>query len=127
MKVGEIYFWPTNKAIGYDSRDKYHIYICAGDWRDGGHTFLFISKADYGGDFQILKRNYNFFPLEVSFISCSSVVTYTDDELKATNPELKGRLTNSDMQALFAAIAASESMEGWNIKKVCEALKSAFD
>jgi hypothetical protein len=65
MQVGEIYFWNTDKAAGRDSRDKYHLYIGECSWEDG-HAFLFISKADYGGDFSIHKKDYGVFPLDVS-------------------------------------------------------------
>lgn len=60
MQVGEIYFWDTNKAKGHDSRDKYHLYIGECQWEDG-HAFLFINKANYGGDFPLAKKDYEFF------------------------------------------------------------------
>jgi hypothetical protein len=125
MNVGEIYFWKTDKAYGYDSRSKYHIYICAGDWREE-NTFLFISKSNYGNDLPLSKEHYDFFPLEISYISCSGIVCYSDEELAKANPELKGQLRETDMRALFNAIAGSESMEAAHIKRICEALKGAF-
>lgn len=125
MKLGEIYLWETSKAAGYQSRPKYHVYICEADWREG-HTFLFVSKADYGGDFAIKNNDYPFLPLAVSYISCGSVVCYTDDEISAVKPKLKGQLSAAHIRALFNSVAASETMESWQIKRVCNALKTAF-
>jgi hypothetical protein len=123
MQVGEIYFWNTDKAKGHDSRDKYHVYI--GEC-DEGHAFLFISKADYGGDFAVHKKDYNFFPLEISYISLSGIVAYSDQELKDATPELKGRLTNDHMRQLFNAVAGSKTMVNREILLVGNALKIAF-
>jgi hypothetical protein len=92
MVVGEIYLWDTNKAKGHDSRDKYHLYVAESQW-DDGHAFLFINKTDYGGDFALSKTDYPFFPLATSYISLSGIIPYSDVELTAVTPELKGRLT----------------------------------
>jgi hypothetical protein len=122
MKLGEIYVWDTPKAAGHESRRKYHVYVCPADWRDG-HTFLFVSKADYGGDFAISNKDYPFFPLPTSYISCGSIVCYEDAELAAVKPKLEGQLSKEHMTALYHAIAASETMEQWKILRVCNALK----
>ncbi len=122
MHVGEIYYWDTNKAKGHDSRFKFHVYI--GEC-DEGHAFLFISKADYGGDFAIHKKDYNFFPLDVSYISLSGIVSYTDQELKDSNLEFKGSLTKDHMQQLFNAVAGCKTMVNREILLVGNALKAA--
>jgi hypothetical protein len=98
MQVGEIYYWNTDKAAGHDSRFKYHVYI--GECEDG-HAFLFISKADYGGDFAIHKKDYSFFPLAVSYIMLSGHCALYRSRTKDGAPELKGRLTKPHMQQLF--------------------------
>jgi hypothetical protein len=54
------------------------------------------------------------------------MVTYTDNELADANPVLVGRLSKEHMQALFNAIAGSDTMERWQIRLVCDALKAAF-
>ena len=123
MLVGEIYFWDTNKAKGHDSRDKYHLYICESQW-DDGHAFLFINKTDYGGDFALSKTDYPFFPLQTSYISLSGIIPYTDQEL--TTAVLKGRLTKAHMQALFNAVAASNTMVERETLLIGNALKSEF-
>lgn len=125
MLVGEIYFWDTNKAKGHDSRDKYHLYIGESQW-DDGRAFLFINSTDYGGDFALAKADYRFFPLEISYISLSGIVPYTDQELAAAAPELKGRLTAAHMQALFNAVAGCKTMTPREILLVGNALKAAF-
>jgi hypothetical protein len=125
MQLGAIYVWDTNKALGHDSRKKYHVFICPGDWREG-HTFLFISKSDYGGDFAITNLEYKFLPLPVSFISCTSIVCYTDQELADCKSKLVGQLSAAHLQALFNAVQGSEIMEQRHILRVCNALKASF-
>ena len=67
MKVGEIYYWVTDKAVGYSTRPKYHVFICEADWEEE-NTFLFISKTNYNGDYAISNINYNFLPLPISYV-----------------------------------------------------------
>ena len=81
MLVGEIYFWDTNKVKGHDSRDKYHLYIGECQWEDG-HAFLFINKADFGGNFALAKRDYGFFPLETSYVGLSGIICYSKKETR---------------------------------------------
>jgi hypothetical protein len=125
MLVGEIYFWDTNKAKGHDSRDKYHLYITESQW-DDGHAFLFINKTDYGGDFGLSKTDYPFFPLATSYISLSGVIPYSDGELAAVTPELKGRLTPAHMKDLFNAVAGCKTMTPREILLIGNALKTGF-
>jgi hypothetical protein len=58
MELGDIYYWETDRVSGYDTRFKYHVFITAGDWKFDGNVFLFINKADYGGDYKITKADY---------------------------------------------------------------------
>jgi len=125
MNLGDIYYWITDKAIGHDSRPKYHIYICAPDWVDD-HTFLFINKARNVDDFRITKTEYPFLTFPESYISCSGVVSYTDTELATFDPKLIGQLSEEHLRALFNAIAGSRTMERAQIKRLCNALQKAF-
>jgi len=109
MELGQIYRWETDKAKGYEARYKYHLYICEPDWRED-HTFLFISKANYNGDYPINNTDYPFMPLEVSYIG--GCVFYTDAELNAANPQLVGTLLGADLKALYNSVASSRTMEG---------------
>jgi hypothetical protein len=125
MRVGEIYLWNTDRAAGHDSRNKYHLYVGECQW-ENGHAFLFINKADYGDDFAIYKKDYAFFPLDVSYIGLGGIIPYTDQDLKECIPQLKGRLTKAHMQELFNAIAGCKKMPSREILLVGNALKGAF-
>ena len=122
MNLGEVYYWVTDQAIGHVARPKYHLYICPSDGMED-NTFLFISKSDYGGDYKILKRDYDFFELEESFVSCGSIVTYTDDRLARFEKNPVGSLSDLHLKELYRAVLDSEVMETRHIKRVCNALK----
>ena len=120
MKIGEIYVWATQKAKGHDERTKYHVFICESDWQNG-NIFLFISSIDYGGDLEI--AGYDFLPNDASFVSCTAIVDYSDDELNNVyEPTRVGSLTNKDLARLFDAVARSDIMVGRHIRRVCNAL-----
>jgi hypothetical protein len=125
MNVGNIFYWVTDKAKGHETRAKYHLYICEGDWEED-NTFLFISKADYGGDYKIKKADYPFFELAESFVSCGSIVTYSDDRLKEFDQKPLGTLSKKHLGELYQAVLNSDTMEGRHIKRVCNALKTAI-
>lgn len=123
MKLGEIYLWETDQAKGHESRDKYHLYIRDATWRTQAHTFLFINKSDYGGDYRVTKADYDFFTLKESYVSCGSIVTYTDQKLADFKPEYKGRLSIKHLKELHDAVAASETLEGWKINMICDVIR----
>lgn len=123
MILDEIYFWDTYKAKGHFRRDKYHVFICEADWQEE-NTFLFISKANYNGDYLISNSAYTFLPLATSYIG--GCVFYSDQELAVAQPKLMGKLTDSDLKGLFQSVAASQTIEGAHILRVCNALKEAF-
>jgi hypothetical protein len=100
MQLGDIFLWNTDQAAGHASRNKYHVYICEGDWR-AGHTFLFISKADYGCDYPILKSDYDFFPLEKSFVNRAASI-----DLPAVQRAQKRDFETSGPVAHAGAVAA---------------------
>jgi len=123
MQLGDIFLWNTDQAAGHGARDKYHVYICESDWR-AGHTFLFISKANYGCDYEILKSDYKFFPLEKSYISCTGIIHYDDLELAAFPQQPLGRLSKKHLQELSAAIMAGGAMPEWEMQRVCNAISA---
>lgn len=125
MKLGEIFYFETDKVIGYGSRYKYHLYLGEYGWPLDGHSFLFINKGDYGGDYKILKADYSFFTLEYSYVGCNHVVPYSDEELAGLPPAL-GTLAISHLRELHAAVSKSKTMERRFVPVVCRALSAAF-
>jgi hypothetical protein len=124
MNLGDIFYWNTEKAIGYDSRLKYHIYICPADaWDD--HTFLLINKSPWGDELKITQADYPFL-LYDSYVGCNAVVTYTDAELASLNERPVGQLTKKHLQELFNKLADPYTMERMQAKRLCNALKTAF-
>ena len=122
MQLGDIFLWNTNQAAGHNLRDKYHVYICEGDWR-AGNTFLFISKQNYGCDYPIRKADYPFFPLEVSYISCTNIIHYDNQELAAFDHRTPlGRLSKQHLKELSEAIIAGGAMVEWEMQRVCNAI-----
>ena len=124
-QAGEIYVWDTDQALGYDIKRKFHVYICEAGRRADGHAFLFISSANYVGDYKILSADYAFLVRD-SFVSCRGIVTYPDADIVAAKPQLIGRLSKVHMAKLFKAISASEAMVSWQIRLCCEALKGSL-
>ncbi len=122
MKLGDIYFWPTDQARGHNNRNKYHLFICVGDWQED-NTFLFISSRDYGGpDYRILKSDYSFLTKCESYISCTETVCYSDDELKRDDIQFVGRLTDEHISDLRNYILDSDIMEQRHINRICRAI-----
>ena len=124
MKLGEVLSWETDQALGHESRKKLHIFICEEDGFDG-HTFLFISSSDYGGDFKLSKSDYGFLSYD-SFVSIGRIVCYTSEQLETYKIKSVGQMKNKHLQKLFHAVQGSETMEGKEIKRVCNALKSTL-
>jgi hypothetical protein len=124
MKLGDVFYWITEKAIGHDSRAKYHIYICDADaWND--NTFLLINKSPWGDELKITKVDYPFLDYD-SYIGCNGVVTYTDTELAALDKNPVGQIRREDLKALFNILADPLAMEAKQAKRLCNALKAAF-
>ena len=121
MNLGEIYKWNTDRASGYNSRTKMHVYICEADALEE-NTFLFISSHDWYCDYEIKKSDYKFLDHD-SYISCSTIVTYSDGDLAGYSPKLLGQLAVPHLRELHRAIAGSDTMAGRDVNRVCNALK----
>src|SRR5690349_2864608 len=100
MKLGEIFYWETDKAIGHKTRWKYHVFICEADGWDG-HTFLLVNKVGWGDDLEIKKADYAFLTYDTSYVGCNGIVAYTDEELKGFENKPVGRLSTEHLKALF--------------------------
>ncbi len=120
MKIGEIYYFVTTKATGHQSRPKYHLYIGELGWRLEGHGFLFINKNNLDDGYPLYKKDYEFFPLEVSFVS--GLVGYDQQELDDSKLKLCGQLSKTHLSELYRAVSNSEFLEGWVIREVCQKL-----
>ncbi len=122
MKLGEVFLWVTDKALGHENRKKFHIFICEEDGLDG-HTFLFISSDHYRHDFKIEQADYEDFLTHDSSISLGRIICYSDEELKRFRIERVGKIKKTHLQKLFHKVQGSETMTGRDIKRVCNALK----
>jgi len=124
MKLGQVFYWVTEKAKGHDTRPKFHIFICAADGWDE-HTFLLINKSPWGDEIQIPKAEYDFLDYD-SYIGCNGVVSYSDSELKAFDQNPVGEISKKHLQELFNLLADPEVMERKQANRLCNALKAAF-
>ena len=124
MNIGDIYEWVTDQAIGHEARRKMHVFICTGNWQADGYVFLFINKSDFGGGLRIEKTDgFEFLTLDYSFIGLSSIVTYTEEQLRSYQGLRKlGTVPPEHLKRLYAAVRDSETMEAWQIDLVCKAL-----
>jgi hypothetical protein len=126
MRAGDIYYFPSDKVKGRAERNKYHLYVCDGDWRDDGdYVFLFINKSNSFADgFEIRKADgYGCLSLEVSYIGCASTIAYDAAYLKAHAGKPVGRLRDEDIEPLIVHIQAGGVLEGYNIARICAALR----
>lgn len=122
MKVAGIYKWATSKARGYELRQKYQIYI---GHSHGRHVFLFINSENYYGEgYCVHKTDYPFFMKEKSYIGCTNIVTYSNDEVhNIPHDSFVGVLCNAHIDELIKHISQSEVMEPRHITFICDALK----
>ncbi|MGI4765039.1 MAG: hypothetical protein ACRYGP_08235 [Janthinobacterium lividum] len=132
MKIGEVYYWKTEKVIGHDDRNKYHLFMCLADWEDD-HIFLFINKSGNAWDLEIHNTHpsFTYLPLNTSFIDCGSVVTYTTAEIAEIWKEhgresLKGRININIAKSLLSKLHDSKVMRRSHKKKLCTVLRDVI-
>jgi hypothetical protein len=123
MKLGEIFKWQTDKAKGHETRQKYHIFICNSD---GQNFFLFISSLDWFQDYKLVKSPEHEFLDYDSYVSCSSVIPYSDAELSLFDSTPVGQLTPTNLKELRDALIAAETMPMGDLNIVCKALAAAL-
>lgn len=123
MDTGAVYRWETDKAKGYASREKLHVYICT-QAVPLPNILLFICSDGYPTDFSLLRRDHNHrnFLKQDSVISCSSPVFYHDHELRSYSISKVGRLVKATLRSLHDHIANHDVMEGRYIRQICAAL-----
>ena len=123
MIVGEIYYFPTNQAAGYTTRDKYHLYLCEGDWRTQGRVFLFINKSNsYANGYELTRADYPFFTRPHSYVICSGLFVYSQEDLDEFGPQRMGRLTPAHLGELCRFIEDSDTMPGRDAQLACQVL-----
>ncbi|WP_316174100.1 MULTISPECIES: hypothetical protein [unclassified Bradyrhizobium] len=121
MNLGEIYKWNTTKVVGYTTRDKYHVFICASD-SSNDNGFLFINSVEWFGDYQITKADYGFLAYD-SFIGCNSLIPYSDAEVAAMGPgQPVGCLSKDHIKGLRDALIGADSMIRYDLNRACKAL-----
>jgi hypothetical protein len=125
MRIGEVFRWSTNQAIGHTDRLKMHVYICSPTWQADGHSFLFISSSNYGSDYRIENPPYGFLTLKHSFVSCGSIVTYPAEYMASRKVEFLGRLTEAHLNELEKSIADTDYMENWQVKLCCNSIRNS--
>jgi hypothetical protein len=125
MKVGGIYKWATHRAQGHPSRNKYHVYIGKDD--KGKNVFMFINSENYYNEgFELTKAQYPFFTKDSSYIGCTSIVSYKDEEIAhISDSDCLGVLTKTHINGLAAHIGKSEILEKQHIKIICSSLSAA--
>ena len=117
-KVGDIFKFVTEKAIGYETRDKYHVAI---ELSKG--AMLFISSDPFEGAMRIDRNDWAEMPKEESYISCSSLLRYTRHDFDGITPTAAGRLSDDCLTRLEAHVASSYTLEIREIDIILDALK----
>ena len=123
MICGEIYKCQTDRAIGYDSRDKYHVFICDPAFPDE-YVFLMINKTNWGGDFGLLRSDYPFFTLDRCYVGCEEILSYEIEELP--NPledYFLGRLSDAHLYQLLNCVLKNGQMVRKNKTKINGAIQ----
>ncbi|WP_286759946.1 hypothetical protein [Sulfitobacter sp. UBA1132] len=117
-KVGDIFKFVTEKAIGHETRDKYHVAIALSKG-----AMLFISSDPFEGAMKIDRNDWAKMPKEESYISCSGLLRYTKDDLEGVTPVPAGRLSDDCLRRLEGHVASSYTLEIREIDIILTALK----
>lgn len=128
MQLGDVIKFTSNQAMGHDSRDKFHIFICKTDHfrAPNEYAFLFISSSNFSNCFQILKNDYDEMLEHDSFISCSNLVFYSEDYLRNVKLTKVGAMNTDHLAALHGHLCDHEFLVQWQITITCNALASVF-
>jgi hypothetical protein len=81
MAVGEVFFFETDQATGYETRDKFQILIDVNPGPPQEYIFMFISSDDLSGtDFPISVKECPVLKYD-SYVSCGKLVRYDYNQL----------------------------------------------
>jgi hypothetical protein len=128
MKLGEVFRFSSDQAVGHAARRKIHIFLTKTDHHraPAENVFLFISSGDYGGCFPIRKADYGNILDHDSFVSCGNLVFYTDEYLSAKAGETVGQIARSHLKSLHGHLVDHDTMPFWQIQIACGALAAAL-
>ena len=93
---GEVIFVESDQAAGYKTRNKYHVCVCG--YR--GH-YLFINSRTWTGSFILPKSDFPELPNEESYIACNTLLTVSDEYMKAHNAQSVGHLSKDVIARLI--------------------------
>ncbi len=130
LSVGTVIYVEMDKndglilADGYTTRLKYVVVAGSKSDRKEVCAVLVNSDADYSDDsdwqadqYPLLRCNYPGFLEYDSWLDCTDPKTLTVRKLKAKKAEVKGRLTDNDLNAVMAKLKNSEVISP-HLKKV---------
>lgn len=121
MQCGDIYAWDSNQAANHSRKYKFHLCISL-----SAGKFLFINTTgEDAGALWITKSEWPEMPKDKSFISCNTLLTYKQADIK--DPKPKGRLTDTALMQLMDHVDKSEIMAEEDIDFICDTLQSYLD
>lgn len=128
MKLGEVFRFTSDQAIGHALREKMHVFVCQTEHHRAPdeYAFLYISKADHSGCFPITQADYPKLLEYDSYISCGNMVFYSRDYLNAAKLLHEGTISNAHLVQLRNHLAVHDVMETWQINVACGALAQAI-
>ncbi len=115
--AGDIFKFQSNKAMGHDARDKFHVAI---ELSEG--ALLFINSDPFEGAMRIDRADWPEMPNTESYISCSAAIRYTKEDLKGVAIQPAGRLSDDCLTRLEAHVASSMTLPQNDIKLIRKAL-----
>lgn len=123
MVLGGVYYFTSDRMVGHESRDKYHIYLGEIDhWlADDDQAFMAINKADNGGCCPIATADCPSLQYD-SFVGCNGLVFYPTAYLSGIEGTYLMTLDTEFLKVVRRYVADSEAMETWQINFVCRQL-----
>ena len=126
MAVGEVFYFETNQATGYEGRKKYHVLIDVSAGPPQEYIFMFISTNDYGFDFPISTEACSCLEYD-SYISCGKLVRYDYNELIALKlTKAKVTLARDVLRQLYEHLDGHEVLPGKEIAIARAGLAKGF-
>lgn len=128
MKLGEVFQFTSDQAVGHRARSKIHVFLTKTDHHRASaeNAFLFISSANYGGCYPIAQADYGAFLDHDSFISCSNLVFYSDAYLNSHASAKAGDISLPHLKSLHGHLVDHDTMAFWQIQIACKALSAAL-